>query len=97
MAQQIADRRDQDFLLHEIMNVGDLSKTEKFADFNKKTVDMILTEARSLAVNELLPANKTADVENGDPEGIKLENGGVKVPPSYLLPINTSTEIFRKY
>ncbi|MBU0992430.1 MAG: acyl-CoA dehydrogenase [Proteobacteria bacterium] len=86
MAQQVVDRRDQDFLLHEIMNVEELSKTEKFADFNKKTVDMILTEARSLAVNELLPANKTADVENGNPEGVRLENGAVKVPPSYHRP-----------
>ena len=86
MAQQIVDRRDQDFLLHEVMNVAELSKTEKFADFNKKTVDMIVTEARNLAVNELLPANKVADVENGHPEGCRLENGAVKVPPSYHRP-----------
>lgn len=86
MAQQIVDRRDQDFLLHEVMNVEALSKTEKFADFNKKTIDMIVTEARNLAVNELLPANKIADVENGHPEGVRLENGAVKVPPSFHRP-----------
>ena len=37
MAQAISDRRDIDFLLHEVLNVGDFAKNEKFADFDKKT------------------------------------------------------------
>ena len=36
MAQVIADRRDVDFVLHEQLQVGDLSKHEIFAEFNKK-------------------------------------------------------------
>ena len=43
MAQYIADRKDVDFVLHEQIQVEDLSKTELFADFNKKTVDMIVS------------------------------------------------------
>jgi len=35
MAQQIADRRDVDFVLHEQLNVEELSKHELFAEFNK--------------------------------------------------------------
>ncbi len=78
MAQIIADRRDVDFVLHEQMQVGELSKHEKFAEFNKKTVDLIVSEARNLAVKEILPTQKP-----GDEEGCKFENGKVTVPESF--------------
>ncbi|MCK5099157.1 MAG: acyl-CoA dehydrogenase N-terminal domain-containing protein, partial [Desulfobacteraceae bacterium] len=36
MAQQIADRRDIDFVLHEQFMAGDFAdKSEEFAEFNK--------------------------------------------------------------
>ena len=41
--------------------VSELSKHEKFADFNKKTVDMIVSEARNLAIKEILPTQKIGD------------------------------------
>ncbi|MBE9504333.1 MAG: acyl-CoA dehydrogenase, partial [Proteobacteria bacterium] len=78
MAQYIADRRDIDFVLHEQMKVGDLSKHERFVEFNKKTVDMIVSEARNLAIKEILPTQKL-----GDQEGCKFENGKVTVPKSF--------------
>ncbi len=78
MAQYIADRRDVDFVLHEQMKVGDLSKHERFAEFNKKTIDMIVTEARNLAIKEILPTQKL-----GNQEGCKFENGKVTVPESF--------------
>ena len=78
MAQLIADRRDVDFVLHEQMRVGDLTKHEKFAEFNKKTVDMIVSEARKLAIKEILPTQKESDEV-----GCTLENGVVKVPESF--------------
>jgi alkylation response protein AidB-like acyl-CoA dehydrogenase len=81
MAQQIADRRDQDFVLHEMLNITQLTETEKYADFNKKTVDMVVSEARNLAIKEVLPTQKLGDVE-----GVKLENGKVSVPPSFHRP-----------
>ena len=34
MAQQIADRRDVDFVLHEQLHVEELSKHDLFAEFN---------------------------------------------------------------
>jgi alkylation response protein AidB-like acyl-CoA dehydrogenase len=78
MVQYIADRRDVDFVLYEQLQVEDLSKAELFADFNKKTVDMIVKEARNLAVKEILPTQ-----ELGDQEGCQFDNGKVTVPESF--------------
>ena len=78
MAQVIADRRDVDFVLHEQLNVGALSEHEKYAEFNKKTVDLIISEARNLAIKEILPTFK-----EGDDQGCRFENGQVFVPESF--------------
>ena len=78
MAQYIADRRDVDFVLHEQMQVEELGQTELFADFNKKTVDMIVSEARNLAIKEILITR-----ELGDKEGCQFDNGKVTVPESF--------------
>jgi hypothetical protein len=78
MAQVIADRKDVDFVLHEQLGVSALSEHEKFAEFNKKTVDLIINEARNLAVKEILPTLK-----EGDEEGVNFENGQVTTPQSF--------------
>lgn len=78
MAQYISDRRDVDFVLHEQLKVGDLSKHERFAEFNKKTVDLIISEARNVAIKEILPTQKL-----GDHEGCVFEDGNVLVPESF--------------
>ncbi len=78
MAQSIADRRDQEFVLHELLNASSLSEHELFEDFNKKTMDMVVKEARNLAVKEILPTNK-----EGDEQGCTLENDKVTVPESF--------------
>jgi alkylation response protein AidB-like acyl-CoA dehydrogenase len=78
MAQQIADRRDVDFVLNEMLQVEQLSKHEKFAEFNKKTVDLIVSEARNLAIKEILPTR-----EIGDKEGLVFDKGNVKLPKSF--------------
>lgn len=77
MAQLIADRRDIDFVLHEQLDVGALSKYDAFADFNKKTVDMIVSEARNLAVKEILPLQKISD------SGCEFKDGSVSVPEEF--------------
>ncbi len=78
MAQVIADRRDVDFVLHEQFKVSELSKNERFAEFNKKTVDLIVSEARNLAVKEILPTQKI-----GDEVGTKFDGGKVMVPDEF--------------
>ncbi len=75
MAQLIADRRDIDFILHEQFELSQLSRHGIYTEFNKTVIDMILTEAKNLAVKEILPTNKT-----GDREGCRYENGTVSVP-----------------
>ncbi|NNG01771.1 MAG: acyl-CoA dehydrogenase [Desulfobacteraceae bacterium] len=78
MAQLIADRRDIDFVLHEQLNVGELSKHEKFAEFNKKTIDLTISEARNLSIKEILPTRQL-----GDQEGCRFEGGKVTVPECF--------------
>lgn len=75
MVQLISDRRDVDFVLHEQLGLVD---HELFAEFNKKTVDLIVSEARNLAIKEILPTQKP-----GDEEGCILENGKVTVPECF--------------
>ncbi|MBF0413723.1 MAG: acyl-CoA dehydrogenase [Desulfamplus sp.] len=79
MAQFISDRRDIDFLLYEMLDAESLAaKNEKFEEFNRKTIDLIVSEARNLAVKEILPTQK-----EGDSQGCKLENGRVTTPEPF--------------
>ncbi|MGW8186545.1 MAG: acyl-CoA dehydrogenase [Desulfobacterales bacterium] len=78
MAQQIADRRDVDFLLHEVLRVEEMSAHEKFEEFNRKTIDLIISEARNLALKEVLPTQVI-----GDRQGVHFENGVVTVPEEF--------------
>lgn len=79
MAQQIADRRDIDFVLHEMLQIEKLTEAEMFSEFNRKTFDLILNEARRFAIKEMLPT-----YEEGDRIGVRYEgNGTVKVPESF--------------
>ncbi len=87
MAQSIADRRDQDFVLHEMLSVADLSKHELFEDFNKKTVDMVVSEARNLAIKEVLPTQK-----EGDEQGCTLKDGHVTIPECFRKPFKLFCE-----
>ena len=87
MAQFISDRRDVDFVLHEQLQVGELSKHERFAEFNKKTVDLVVSEARNLAIKEILPTQKL-----GDHEGCVFKDGNVSVPESF----RRAYEIFKE-
>jgi hypothetical protein len=78
MAQLIADRRDVDFVIHEQFPVESLTGHEKYSEFNRKTVDLMVSEARNLAIKEILPTR-----EPGDREGCRLENGKVVVPECF--------------
>lgn len=78
MPQQLTDRRDQEFVIWEQMNCAELLKYEKYKEFNRKICDMIITEARALAIKELLPL-----LAEGDAQGVHYENGAVNVPQSF--------------
>ena len=87
MAQQIADRRDVDFLLHEVLRVEEMSAHEKFEEFNRKTIDLIISEARNLALKEVLPTQVI-----GDRQGVQFENGVVTVPEEFKKVYETYRE-----
>lgn len=56
MAHLIVDPRDQTFVLYEMLQVEDLFKSERYADFSRDMVDMVLTEAGKMAAEVLFPA-----------------------------------------
>jgi alkylation response protein AidB-like acyl-CoA dehydrogenase len=78
MAQVLADRRDIDFILYEQFDVTQLSTHTKFREFNKKMIDMVVTESRNLCVKKILPTWKTADEQ-----GCTYENGSVTTPEGF--------------
>jgi len=78
MAQLLADRRDLDFVIWEQMSGEELLRYDIYKEFSRKTCDMIISEARKLAINEMLPL-----LQEGDREGVKCENGVVRVPESF--------------
>ncbi len=78
MSQLIADRREVDFILYELLEVEKLIKLEKYSDLSRKTFDMIISEARKLAINDILPT-----LFESDKDGVRFENGTVKAPESF--------------
>ncbi len=81
MAQELADRRDQDFVIWEQLKAEQYLDLPVFDGFNKKTCDMIVNEARKLAIKEMLPT-----MMEGDRQGVHYENGQVKVPECFKRP-----------
>ncbi|MFO7752397.1 MAG: acyl-CoA dehydrogenase [Desulfobacteraceae bacterium] len=75
MADLVADQRDIEFILFKQFRVEQFTKYEKYSDFNRKMFDMVLKEARNFAIKEILPTYKECDTE-----GVRFENGKVKVP-----------------
>ena len=78
MAQLLNDRRDIQFVLYEQLEIEKLAKDPKYTGLNRKTFDLVISEARALAIKELIPAS----IE-GDKEGCSFENGEVKVPEAF--------------
>ena len=87
VAQIIADRGDIDFVLYEQFHAEELTRHPKYQSFNKKTFDLIINEARNLAIQEILPT-----FAEGDREGVRYENGQVKVPACYHRPYQLMRE-----
>jgi hypothetical protein len=85
MAQLLSDKRDIDFVLYEMFDAASISKHEKFSDFNRKTIDLMINESKNFATKEMLPLNRI-----GDEEGCKFENGKVTIPEAFH-------QLYRKY
>jgi len=78
MAQYLADRRDVDFVLHEQLEVEKFSQHERYSEFNRKTIDLIISEARNLAGKEIMPTQQI-----GDREGAVFANNTVTTPEGF--------------
>ena len=87
MVQQLADKRDLDFVIWEQFNNEELLAHEAYEAFNKKTCDMILTEARKIAIKEVLPT-----MGEGDQVGLTFKNGVVNVPECFRAPFELLKE-----
>jgi alkylation response protein AidB-like acyl-CoA dehydrogenase len=87
MAQLVADHRDVLFTLFEQLDVEALTKYEKYADFDRKTFEMIIKEARTFGIKEILPT-----YQEGDREGVKFENGNVIPPECFRRPFKLFVE-----
>lgn len=87
MAQVLADRRDIDFVLYEQFGTQEMLKNKQFEGLNKKTVDLIVNEARQFAVSEILPT-----YAEGDRNGVSYEAGQVRVPECYRRPFKLFVE-----
>jgi alkylation response protein AidB-like acyl-CoA dehydrogenase len=78
MSQLIADRREIDFILYELLDVEQVLKHEKFEGFSKKMFDMMISEARKLSIKEILPT-----LAESDKTGVQFESGRVTAPESF--------------
>jgi alkylation response protein AidB-like acyl-CoA dehydrogenase len=87
VAQQIADRRDIDFVLFEQLDTEKMAREKAFAGLDRKAFEMIITEARNFAIKELLPC-----YIDSDRIGVTFDNGKVKVPESFHRPFKLLVE-----
>jgi len=87
MADFVADIRDLKFALFEQLDIERLLKNEKYKEFSKEDMEMILDEAYKLAREVLAPTNAP-----GDREGCKLQDGKVTVPRAYHEPYKVFCE-----
>ncbi len=73
-----APTKEFSFLLNDILSLGDLSTTARFADATPDVVDAVLTEAARMCDDILAPLQR-----QGDLHPAHLENGVVRTPPGF--------------
>jgi len=82
MASQWVDERDNKFLLHEVLKIGEeLLGKSRFEDHDADMVNMVLTEAAKYTENELAP-NYPDEVHRKPVEAV-FKDGNVYVPEAY--------------
>ncbi|MBW2702613.1 MAG: acyl-CoA dehydrogenase [Deltaproteobacteria bacterium] len=72
------DKRDIEFCLFEYLKMEDLFKTEKYADFDREAIEMVLDLTIKLATDKIAPLNIVMDRE-----GIGFDKGKVTTPEGY--------------
>ena len=75
MAEYTAPMREMQFVIEELVGLGDIASLPGYEHATPDVVHAILEEANKMARDVLSPINR-----NGDLEGSKLENGIVITP-----------------
>ncbi|MBN1849189.1 MAG: acyl-CoA dehydrogenase [Deltaproteobacteria bacterium] len=78
MVDLLVHERDQKFVLFEQLDIGKLSESELYSEFDVDIYNMVLNEAKKLSENAIMPTNK-----QGDEEGAVFKDGKVHVPASF--------------
>jgi alkylation response protein AidB-like acyl-CoA dehydrogenase len=78
MGNKLMDLKDARFTIYDQLKIEDLFAYEKFSDYGKEMVDMVIDTAEKLAVNEYYPIN-----EVGDKVGVGFDDGKVTVPEAF--------------
>ena len=87
MSNLLVNTRDQKFLLYEQIGIDKLFGFEKYADYSKEVVDMVLSEAEKMAVEVIAPT-----LEEGDKEGAQFKDGKAYAPACFHEPFKTFCE-----
>jgi alkylation response protein AidB-like acyl-CoA dehydrogenase len=82
------DKRDIRFAAHEWLKIGQLSESEKFAEFDQDTLDLMVQEGIRFAIDVVSPTRSESDRE-----GCRIEDGRVKVPKCLHEPYQQSYEL----
>ncbi|MEM1301014.1 MAG: acyl-CoA dehydrogenase C-terminal domain-containing protein [Pseudomonadota bacterium] len=72
-----APTKDQQFILHDVLNISAMD-VPGYGDLDREFTSAVLEEAGKLATEVLAPLNSV-----GDKQGCKLENGVVRVPEGF--------------
>ena len=87
MTLKLTDQRDIDFVLYEQLKVDTFLASDKYKALNKKMFDMVVKEAKNLAVKEIFPTYTECDTED-----VIFENGMVNVPECLRKPYKLIVE-----
>lgn len=75
------DVRDVRFILFDQLKITELQALSRFQDQSNETIDMILSTAEKIALNDFAPVNS-----HGDEVGCVFHGGKVTVPPLFHAP-----------
>ena len=65
----IVNRRDVDFLMYEMLDLQSLFKSERYADYDKETIESILNTAQLIAEEKFLPSAAKLDANEPSFDG----------------------------
>lgn len=87
MATYSAPLRDIRFILHELLDIAQLSRNSWFKGATPDVIDAVLKAAAKLCEQVLFPLNRS-----GDEEGCRFENGVVQTPSGFKGAYRTFAE-----